>query len=423
MTLKNPGIRLGLVCLAAVSVGLSMAIISISKVLLVLAVLPALLWGRRLVADGAPLHKLWAPRLVIIILFAFAVSLLWTSASQDQALRALGKYGKLLIIPALLVLIRTRQEALYALAFFLGAQIFLLVSSWLLYFQVPVPWATSRMAIGQNAVFSSYLDQGIISAVIAAIFWHLRTLAPSRPLFFTAVAISLLGLANVFIVFNGRTGHLVGIAMVSLAIFWALPRRYRLASLVVPPLVFLFVFLSFDKVAQRFSVVKTEVSAYSLKPESVTSTGFRFHLWKISIEVIGENLSTGTGVGSWIGEYKRLEHRKNPAHQDLDVGNPHQEFLLWGVQLGAGGILLFVAFLCAVMFDLLKMDRPVARAGQSVLLALAVSCLFNSSLYDAYIGDFFCVSLGVLLAYGFHTRDALRGQGDPGSIHAARYSP
>jgi O-antigen ligase len=35
-----------------------------------------------------------------------------------------------------------------------------------------------------------------------------------------------------------------------------------------------------------------------------------------------------------------------------------------------------------------------------VLLALVIACLFNSSLYDAYIGDFFCLALGLLLAYG-----------------------
>ena len=78
-----------------------------------------------------------------------------------------------------------------------------------------------------------------------------------------------------------------------------------------------------------------------------------------------------------------------------------------------GGIFLLFAFGGAVLRDFHKMERPIARAGQSVLLALAVSCLFNSSLYDAYIGDFFCVSLGVLLAYGFHGREV-----DPNAMAA-----
>ena len=405
---RNPGLRLGLVCLAAASAGLSLVIISISKVLLVIAVLPALLSGKRSVVEGVPLQKLWAPLLATVVVFAFATSLLWTVAPMDQALGALGKYGKLMVIPALLVLIRTKQEAGYALACFLGAQAFLLISSWLLYFHVPVVWATSNMALSNYAVFSSYLDQGIMSAVVAAVFWHLKALAPNKTLFYAAMAIALLALANVFVVFIGRTGQLVGLAMVSLAIFWALTRRYRLASLVVLPLIALLAF-TVGGIPQRFLTAETEMSAYIVKPEPVTSTGVRLYFWRTSLEAIAQKPLAGSGVGSWATEYNKIERLKNPAFKALDAGsNPHQEFLLWGTQLGVGGIILLVAFISAVMLDFRKMDTPIARAGLSVLVALAIACLFNSSLYDAYIGDFFCLSLGLLLAYGARSRGALQ---------------
>ena len=411
MKFKSPGMRLGLVCLAAASAGLSLVIISISKVLLVIAVLPVLLWGKRPVVDGLQLQKMWAPLLATVIVFAFATSLLWTVAPMDLALGALGKYGKFLVIPALLVLIRTRQEACYALACFLGAQAFLLMSSWLLYFHVPLVWATSNMALSHYAVFSSYLDQGVMSAVVAAIFWHLKTLAPNKPLFYVATLIALLALANVFIVFVGRTGQVVGLAMVSLAIFWAVPRRYRIATLLVPPLLFLLAVFSFDKVAQRLTFTKTEISQYSAGVGAATSTDNRLDFWRGSVEAILEKPFAGSGLGGWTSAYNRIQKLKYPTHKDLKAGgNPHQEFLLWGVQLGIGGIVLLMTFLSAVMLDLRKMDMPIARAGQSVLVALVISNLFNSSLYDAYIGDFFCLSLGVLLAYGARSRYESQGQ-------------
>jgi O-antigen ligase len=103
MKLRNPGLRLGLVCLAAASAGWSLVIISISKVLLVITVLPALLSGKRPVVEGMPLQKMCSPLLATVIVFAFAASLLWTVAPMDQALGSLGKYGKLLVIRALLV--------------------------------------------------------------------------------------------------------------------------------------------------------------------------------------------------------------------------------------------------------------------------------------------------------------------------------
>lgn len=396
--------RVAVASLAAASAGLSVVIISLSKILLVITALVVLLRGKPLTEEDASWQRMWTPRAVLAIVFVFALSLLWTSAPMDQALGAMGKYGKFLVIPALLVLIRTHREATWALVAFLGAQTFLLISSWLLYFHVPLVWATSNMALDRYAVFSSYLDQGIMSAVVAAIFWHLKALAPNRPLFYAAVVLSLLALGNVFVVFTGRTGHLVGIAMMSLAILWELPRRYRFASLLLPPLLFLLVFFSFDKVAQRFLAIKTDVSTYSAGIGAATSADNRLDFWRGSAEAILQKPLAGTGVGSWATEYNRIERLKHPTHKDLGIGgNPHQEFLLWGVQLGVGGVVLLLAFLGAAMVDLLKMATPVARAGQSVLAALVVSCLFNSSLYDAYIGDFFCLSLGVLLAYGIHS--------------------
>ena len=399
------GFRAGVACLAALSAGLSIAIISLSKVLMVVSALVVLLRDEQKFTEKAALHGFWTYRLVLLVLFAFAFSLLWTSAPMSDALGAMGKYGKFLVIPALLILIRTQREAAWVLSAFLGGQIFLLASSWLLYFQVPLIWATSNMATSRYAVFSSYLDQGIMSGTVAAIFWHLRTLAPSRLLRFVAIGLSLLALGNTLIIFVGRTGYLVAAAMVSLAFLWALPRRYRFAAILMPPLVILLSVLSFEKVAQRFAFTKAEISAYSAGSGSATSTDNRLDFWRGSVEAIVQKPFTGAGVGSWTTEYNRIEALKHPGHKDLNPGgNPHQEFLLWGVQLGVGGIVLLLAFLSAVVLDFLKMDTPVARAGQSVVLALAVSCLFNSSIFDAYIGDFFCLSIGVLLAYGVRSR-------------------
>ena len=407
------GFRGGAACLAALSAGLSIAIISISKVLLVIGALIVLLRGEQQLTGKSALQDLWTPRLILWVLLAFSLSLFWTSAPLSNALGAMGKYGKLLVIPAFLVMIRTQREAVWVLSAFLVGQIFLIVSSWLLYFHVPLLWATSNMATSRYAVFSSYLDQGIMSGTVAAIFWHLRTLAPSRFLQLVAVGLSLLALGGVFVVFVGRSGYLVGVAMVSLAFLWALPRRFRFAAMVMPPLIIVLSLLSFENVAQRFAFTKAEISAYSAGSGAATSTDNRLDFWRGSVEAIVQKPLVGAGVGSWTTEYNRIEALKHPGHKDLNPGgNPHHEYLLWGVQLGMGGILLLLALLSAVVLDFLKMETPVARAGQSVVLALAVSCLFNSSIFDAYIGDFFCLSIGVLLAHGVRSRHSLAPPND-----------
>ena len=155
------------------SVGLSMAIISIAKFFLVISAMAVFLCTKRGSEAGNRLAGAYTPIAVLAAIFAFALSLLWTAAPLADALGSFAKYGKLIVIVLLLLLIRDRGEALYALAAFVLAQLFLLASSWMLYAHLPVPWATSNMALTEYAVFSSYLDQGIISAVFAAMCWHL----------------------------------------------------------------------------------------------------------------------------------------------------------------------------------------------------------------------------------------------------------
>jgi O-antigen ligase len=401
--LQKPTInlRLAVVCMAAASVGLSMAIVSISKLLLVVCGLIVLLLNRQSSGFANRLAGLWTPYCILVAFCAFAVSLFWTVAPEADALGSLAKYGKLITILLLLGLIRDRQEAKFALASFILAQAFLLASSWLLFFHMPVPWATSNMALLQFAVFSSYLDQGIMGAVLAALCWHLRSLAPGRFGPHIAVAIAVAAMGNVLFVLSGRSGHVVAVALLSLAIMWELPRRFRLIALAVPFLLVLILFLSSTKVRERLMMVKTEVASYSSQVQPTTSSGIRLGLWRRAVQIIAENPVSGAGIGAWSTEYNRLQRSQNPAHVDIaGNGNPHQEYLLWGVQLGIPGVVLFCAFLLAGVRDSLKMEQAQARALQSTVAALAIACAFNASVYDALIGDFFCVLLGLLLAFG-----------------------
>ena len=402
---KIPNFRLVVICTVAMSVGLSMAIISAAKLLLLLCGLwvlsSTLLRTPHASVDPKAVATRFTPTAVLIVLAAFALSLLWTIAPQADAWGSLAKYGKLIVIVLLVTLIHSRREALYALGWFVLAQLFLIGSSWALFLHLPVPWASSNMAVKEYAVFSSYLDQGIMGAVLAALCWHLRGLVPGRFGKQVAIAAALLSLSNVLFVLSGRSGHVVAIAMLSLAIMWQLPKRFRAAVVLLPFALALVLFFSSSKVRDRLTTVKNEVQSYSTQQKSHTSSGIRLELWLKAIGIISDHPLAGLGVGSWSTEYNRLEHKKNPAHVPIDGnGNPHQEYMQWGVQLGLSGIVLLLGLFGSVFRDTRGMEPAVARAAQSALAALMVACLFNSSLYDALIGDFFCVTLGLLLALG-----------------------
>ena len=398
MTAKPATLRLLFVCLMAVSVALPIALISLAKLALLLCAVAWLVFERRDRGQSQALQAQWTPRVVMLALLAFAASLLWSTGSDIQPLGPLNKHAKLVLIPVLLFLLRSRREVLLALAAFALGQVFLLGSTGLLLLGVALPWARANDAASAYAVFSSYLDQSMISATFAALCWHLRGLVPGRYGAPIAAALALLALACVFFVFRSRTGHLIGIAVVSLALMWELPRRLRAGALLVPLAVALLAVATVPAVRDRLQTAATEAQAYADSGNVVTSSGIRLNLWQRSLQALAQRPWIGSGVGSWVHEYSRLQALHAPDSGIEFHSNPHQEFLLWGVELGLPGMLLLAGLLAAICRDGARGESATRRATLSLVLSLVLASLFNCALYDALIGDFYCVLLGLLLA-------------------------
>lgn len=403
--------RFGLICFAAVALGLPISFISLAKLVVLLVLLVTLLYAWLRPRPPAALIPSVSTPVVLLALALMAISALWSSGSSEDAAVAFAKHGRMIMIPALIYLTRSRREALMAVACLIGAQLFLLCSSWLLFLGLDLPWVTSNEAgvceLCSFAVHSSYLDQSIMSAVLAALCWHLRPYMAPRVGRWLALTIAISCLACVFLVFQGRTGHLVALSLLSLALLWQLPKRFRLAGSLIPLLLLLGLAASSAKVGYGLSGIDHSVQSSRQSDDMHVRSGVRLDLWYRSVNAMAESPLLGRGVGSWNRESRRqvaLNAHDNSVNEASEQQhNPHQEYLLWGVELGLTGMALLCALLWALYRDSLRLALPERRAMQSVLLALGIANLFNCALYDAMIGDFFCITLGLLAALG--TRD------------------
>jgi len=390
-----------------------MAWVSLGKLLLFACALVYL--GIRLTQGqkDTVLHSLWSVRVILLSLLAFALSLGWSEAPSDIALMAFAKHSKLLEIALLVSLIRNAREARLAVAAFLVSQAFFILSSWLMVAGFRVPWATSMLVPELKfVVYSTYLDQTLIFSAAAAVFWHLRKLWPRAS--WAAGTLAIAALVNNLFFQEGRTGYLSVMVVATLIIVWQMPKNWQLATLVLAPLLLLTgAYVGSDKLQARLSQVATESQSYAAQGASETSSGFRLHAWRRSLQAMAQQPVVGHGVGSWTQSVKRIEGANaQQVFGDNPSSNPHQEFLLWGVELGVGGTLLLLVLIASVVRDAWRFTAPIMRATLSVLAVMGVACLFNSSLYDALIGDFFCITLGLLLALG------VRGQAsDSTSVH------
>ena len=421
MGIRSFNIRLVLICFAAASVGLSMALISIAKLLLFIVAIFSLVKFRPVQAGQPTIHGSYVPAFILVMLAVCGASLLWTTAPISEALNSLGKYGKLLLIAVLIAIIRTRKEAVYAVVTFLAMQALLALGSWALFFSIAVPWATSNMAQTQFSVFSSYLDQGIMGAVAAAVLWHLRNMAPSGWARNLAIVTAAVAMVDVLFVMQGRSGHVVAIALLSLAIMWELPKKMRRIVVILPFVIVAVLYVSSDRVSKRLNEVVSEVKSFSLNEQMNTSSGIRLSLWLRAAEMIAAKPLTGYGLGNWNTQYNAAQQLQNPSRLAITTSaNTHQEYLQWGVQLGLPGILLLLGLMGCIYRDTLRMTTPMSRATLSLLAAFAIACLFNSSLYDAYIGDFFCVAFGLLLALGLQKTDGPYLLSEQGAVAESR---
>ena len=348
--------------------------------------------------------KLRTPMLVGLMLAALALSLLYTSAPLREALHDLNKYAKLLIIPLVLVLVRRRREAMVAVGVYVAVETFVLLTSYLLAMGLNLPWVVKPLSVRLYVatVYSSYLDQSIMTVGLAALAWHLRSEFPGRYGRRFAIGLGVLCTVNVLLLLPGRSAQVALLAALALALFWAVPGRGRPAALLAPLLLLAGVMAMSPHFRDRVTAVVSESIAYSKGDRTPTSSGTRLGFWQQSVDALREKPLTGFGVGSWNNVYRRLEGSAlSPAFSG--VRNPHQEYLLWGVQLGLGGIALLLAFQLALLRDASRFRPDIRHATWSVVAIFAVVCLFNSTLFDALIGDYFCFLFGLLLALGSHT--------------------
>ncbi len=378
----------------AAAVAVSVAVTGLAKLLLLLAGTGLLIRTMTRRQKQSLARDPYTTYAVILMIGALALSVTYSSAPLPEAIGDMGKYAKLLVIVMVPLLLRTRRAALTALVVFAAAQSFVLLSSYLLSLGLSLPWVFGVDRTSVGTVFSGQLDQAIMTAGFSALCWHLRREFPGRYGPALAIGLAVAGAVNVLFLMPGRTGQVALIAAMSFALFTALQGRARVVVLLLPLVMVAFAMFVSPMFRDRVVAVATESQAYREGDRSPTSSGLRLNYWYRTAQAIGQSPLIGYGAGSWPYEFTRLDGKPATAR------NPHQEFLMWGIQLGLAGIALLALFFVAVIRDCRRFPEPVRTATQSFVVVLFVACLFNSILFDALIGDYFCVVLGILLTLG-----------------------
>ena len=395
----------------AISVSLGVALVSLSKALLLLAFLALFtqrLWlaRQRLMVLGrrdasaransmpARFETQW---IIFAALIWIALSVLWSEAPQSVWGTALLRYARLLVLPLVIYCLNDREDVMMVLRALVITQFTIVVLSCLLWLGVPLALHNPVYPMNFGLVINGHLEQPIMSTLMLVVLWHFKaSLFPRVKPIWIHIACALT-VANVLFVMTGRTGF---IAMI-VAVTWMLVKhssaslKHKIAWVLLTPIV---LSMTLGVISPRFYARITDavhdVELYT-EGNDATSQGYRLDYWHQSIKSIAQAPLIGHGVGSWRQEYIRLGgNEPNPP------SNPHQQFLLWWVESGLVGLAFMGLIFVALWRDSRLLEEPAQGAMQATWAITLMVSLFNCPFYGAGMGEFFLIIFACLLALG-----------------------
>ncbi len=339
-----------------------------------------------------------------LLFAALAAGIAWSRVPTAQAAAVLQKYRELLLFGIVMFLFADALWRARLLWVAFVAAVMLLAMSYAALFGLvldPEQAATQGAVVTKTSITHSFM---ISLLAYAAALLALQAQAWRR---WALGAIAALAALNVLAAVPGRTGYVV---LAVLALFLAAARwslKGFAAALVGVVLVVAAAYQWLPSFTTRIDQTAAETQEYEQAP-GPTSMSFRLHYLKRSAQWLAEHPIAGAGTGGWVEAFYEATAGDPPFLHNRRHHHPHNEYLHLAVQLGVGGLALFVALLVAGWRRAGALAGQEALLARGIVLAFAVGCLFNDFLLDSTEGHIWAVVGGALFGASPRLRRAAR---------------
>lgn len=376
-----------LIVLACISINLPTAIMSVTNSLLIIFWIISGQYKEKaniIIKNPTSLATLG-------LISAYVIGISYSSATIPESLKSIMHYHKLLIIPIIISTLTQEKYQNYALNGFLFSSIATMFISYLKWVGL-IP----HVDTGEGYIaFKNRIAGSIIMSFSMYLMLQKANNSPKKIKYLWIIA-SLLAMFDIAFLMNGRTGQLL---MISLIIWFTYETwgnkciKYWIASIALG----LIIIQTTPELPQsRLTNTQSEIENHNISGQQ-TSAGLRLEFYKNSLTLIKENILFGTGTGSFLNEYKNLAEQKNLISKD--VVNPHNQFLLTTEELGLIGLITLFLFWYIPWLESKHLKPKFHKyALRALILTMCIGSLFNSLLFDASEGKFYCILAGVLLS-------------------------
>jgi len=299
---------------------------------------------------------------------AIGMFLLWLLVSgliahtYGYAAFALGKrYAKLawlLVIPVLLIDPRARKWCWHV---FIGCTVATALIAWVQLVGL-ISWPHPiAQGLFRNHIFTSI-------QLALALFISVQFAYVERTRRWPYVVVAVILALHLFFVNTGRVGMLVALVLLPMACLQMLSKKWRLASLLLFPLLVASLYLVAPSYHQRAALMVQEMHQAVQKNDYDSSVCTRMAFLRLGIKDIMRSPIVGHGLGS----FRTLWHQDHPDEKaTLPYDHPHNEFILLSYEQGIVGLGLFLFCLIALW----RLGGAVSLLERNVLQGSIVACL------------------------------------------------
>ena len=328
----------------------------------------------------------WLPAALFALIL---IGVTWSTEPLPVALKWVGPYLKLLLIPLVMATAFSRRDALQIAFGFLAACSILLLLSWSSVIWPGGPWGWFKVPgvpVKDNAVQSGEFVLCAFGLAYAGLeLWN-----ENRRRAGLALLWAMLFFANVMVIYISKTGVLMAATLLVLFLIETQGWRRGIA-ITIPVAIVIAIALSFSPAAKaRLHEFLSGAEPLHANYDNF-STAARVYFWKQSGHLIASAPVLGHGTGSIASLYRNLDQSKAFGY----IPDPHNQFLHTTLQVGlVGGALLIAMWLAHLV--LFWGSGPIRAIGLAIVVQNILGSLFNSHISTVTQGTLYCLGVGLI---------------------------
>ena len=334
----------------------------------------------------------------IIILASLIFGCLYSIASWRDMLMYLKKMSKLMYLPFLIFYFRDAQQRNKTLNALIIASI-ITAANGIIYYIININNPANP--------FKNTIDTALTITISTFLLLHKLDRKNNYYVNCSLIAGILINIFYLFYFCSGRTSQLIFLLLVMLFFMQKITLFTKKSILTYTATVIIIIVgfcgLFSEGLRRNWSDVVYQYNNYKLNPNDYNQTSIsqRINYYKNSVNLIKEKPLLGWGTASFPLVYKNvISNNKFTGNNNLEylyTNNAHNEYFMFGTQLGLLGITLLLWWFYILLKASCKIPSDEKYILQGTVTTIAVGCLANSWIMDFTSGHLFIILTAICL--------------------------